>query len=50
MMYSFFGTCKQLGINPREWLYDVLTRIPEYPILQLRNLLPDQWSSVESDK
>ena len=50
MMYSFFGTCKQLGINPREWLYDVLTRIPEYPKLQLRDLLPDQWSPVESGK
>jgi len=44
MMYSLFGTCKQLGINPREWLYDILTRIAEYPKLQLRKLLPDQWS------
>lgn len=43
MMYSFFGTCKQLDINPREWLCDVLKRIAEYPKLQLRELLPDQW-------
>ncbi|WP_281350231.1 IS66 family transposase [Maribellus comscasis] len=30
IMYSFFGCCKANDVNPREWLTDVLTRIPEY--------------------
>ena len=43
MMYAFFGTCKALDINPWEWLKDVLQRIPQYPVNQLRNLLPNNW-------
>ena len=46
MMYSFFGTCKQLGINPRVWLADVLTRFSDHPQNKLRSLLPDQWISI----
>jgi len=30
IMYSLFGCCKASDVNPREWLTDVLTRIPEY--------------------
>lgn len=45
MMYSFLGSCKQLGVNPREWLADVLTRIQDHPRNQLRNLMPDRWKS-----
>ncbi len=30
IMYSLFGCCKANDVNPREWLTDVLTRIPAY--------------------
>ena len=30
IMYSLFGCCKAADVNPREWLTDVLTRIPQY--------------------
>lgn len=30
MIYSFMGTCKQLGINPQDWLENVLERIPYF--------------------
>ena len=30
IMYSLFGCCKARDVNPREWLTDVLTQIPEY--------------------
>ena len=47
MMYSFFGSCQHLGVNPREWLTDVLTRLPNHPINRLRELLPDQWAAAQ---
>ena len=28
MMYSFFGTCKKLNINPNKWLPQVLEKLP----------------------
>jgi transposase len=40
MFYSFFGTCKQHGVNPWEWLKRVLELIPDYSINQLDDLLP----------
>lgn len=30
IMYSLLGSCKACDVNPREWLTDVLSRIPEY--------------------
>jgi transposase len=30
IMYSLFGCCKACDVNPREWLTDVLSRIPDY--------------------
>jgi len=46
IMYSLFGCCKAVDVNPREWLTDVLTRIPEYNAnydLDLADLLPHKW-------
>ena len=40
MMYSFFGTCKMHGINPRKWLEDTLKRIPGQSMQKLEKLLP----------
>jgi len=47
-MYSLFGFCKAAGVNPRKWLTDVLTRIPEYNNdynLDLADLLPHNWKA-----
>ena len=46
IMYSLFGCCKASDVNPREWITDVLTRIPEYNNnydLDLADLLPHNW-------
>jgi transposase len=46
IMYSLFGCCKASDVNPREWLTDVLTRIPQYNSnydLDLADLLPHRW-------
>ena len=49
IMYSLFGCCAALDINPREWMTDVLTRIPYYNndySLDLADLLPHNWKAA----
>jgi transposase len=48
MMYSFMGSCKMQGINPREWLEDTLKRMPEQPMDRLIELLPGHSKVVEA--
>lgn len=43
MMYSFFASCKVNEVNPKQWLEDVLEKIPEYSIQKLDDLLPNKW-------
>ncbi len=40
MLYSLMGTCKMHGINPYDWLKDMLTRIADHPINRIEELLP----------
>lgn len=46
IVYSLVDSCKALGIDPREWMEDVLLRIPgnENSRDVLRELLPDRWA------
>lgn len=48
MLYSLFGTCKLHGINPFEWMKDVLQTIPAYPVNQVAQLLPHKWNTNPS--
>ena len=43
MFYSFIGSCKMNGINPQEWLMDVLIKLPETKSSELHTLLPNYW-------
>ena len=48
IMYSLLGCCKATGVNPREWLSDVLAKIPAYNndySLDLAELLPHNWKA-----
>lgn len=46
MVYSLLGSCKAAGVNPTEWLEDVLSRINSYSKegKNLEELLPHLWS------
>jgi len=48
MLYSLLGTCKMHGINPTDWLTDVLRRIPSHPINRITELLPQNWKPRQS--
>ena len=53
IMYSLFGCCKAVGVNPRDWLSDVLTRIPEYNrdySRDLAELLPHNWMTSNNSQ
>jgi transposase len=43
MMYSFLGSCKMNNVNPKEWLADVLLRLPDTKHSELIHLLPCNW-------
>jgi len=42
-MLSLVQTCRNLGINPQEYLEDVLRRIMSHPAKLIDQLLPDNW-------
>ena len=44
---SLVQTCRNLGINPQEYLEDVLRRIMSHPAKQIDQLLPDKWHAAK---
>ena len=50
VMYSLLGCCATTDVNPREWLTDVLKRIPYYNSnyrLDLADFLPHNWKAAQ---
>jgi transposase len=44
MLYSLVGTCKMHNVNPFNWLREVLTIIPSYPVNKIKDLLPHNYT------
>ena len=45
-LYGLFGTCRLQGVNPFEWLQDVLTRVRDHPQGRMAELAPRQWAAA----
>ncbi len=43
-LYSLVATCEANGINPRDYLADVLLRVQYNPTSRIDELLPGPWS------
>ena len=43
VIYSIVETCRKLGINPQEYLLDILPRLPHITNHQARELTPKKW-------
>ena len=48
-LYSLLATCEANGVNPIEYLADVLVRVNTHPANRLDQLLPHLWSRGSSD-
>lgn len=45
-LYSLVATCESRGINPFEYLLDVLGRVQDHPANAIDELLPGAWASA----
>lgn len=48
VLLSLVQTCRGLGINPQEYLEDVMQRLNDHPANRLDELLPDQWAALKA--
>jgi len=46
-MMSLMETCKRLGINPFEYMKDLLTRFPSAKTSEIDDFLPDRWLAAK---
>ena len=45
-LYGLLGTCRLQGVNPFEWLHDVLSRVRDQPLDRMAELGPRQWAAA----
>jgi transposase len=50
VIYSLIVSCRRRGINPQEYLTDVLRRLPAMNITQIGELLPSRWKPAAPTK
>ena len=48
IVFSLIQTCRGLGINPREYLEDVMRRLMSHNSAKVSELLPDQWKTAKA--
>lgn len=46
VIYTVIQNCRRFGINPQEYLTDVLERLPSMTSSQIHELLPRQWQQA----
>jgi len=47
---SVIETCRRLGINVRDYLMDVLPRIPSWPARRIAELTPQAWAAAQASR
>ena len=47
IIYTIIENCQMAGINPVEYLIDVLPRIADHPKNRISELLPRQWAEAK---
>ncbi len=50
ILYTIVENCRRLGINPKEYLIDVLTRLPQMLAKDAITLTPANWLNARSGK
>lgn len=44
ILLSLIQSCRAIGVNPRDYLEDIMRRLQSHPANKLYELLPDQWA------
>ena len=47
VIYSVLGSCRRLGIDPHEYLRDVLRRLPDMKITEIEQVIPAAWAKAK---
>ena len=47
VIYSVLGSCRRLGIDPHEYLRDVLRRLPDMKITEIEQVTPAAWAKAK---
>lgn len=50
VLYTIMANCRRLGIDPREYLVDVLTRLPAMQASEAAGLTPAAWQAARQGK
>jgi len=50
ILYTLLESCKRRGINPQQYLRDVLARLPTMKITQVAELTPANWLAARQAK
>ena len=43
VMFTLLYSCRMQGLDPQEYLTDVLTRLPSHPVTSVHELTPRNW-------
>jgi len=46
VIYSVLGSCRRLGIDPHEYLRDVLRRLPDMKMAEIQQITPAAWAKA----
>jgi transposase len=49
VIYTIIQSCRRRGINPHEYLTDVLQRLPAMKITEVKELTPSRWKPRQAD-
>ena len=50
ILYTIVENCRRLGINPKEYLTDVLTRLSAMNASEAASIIPANWLKARSGK
>jgi hypothetical protein len=48
ILYSFIASAQRHGLDPQAYLRGVLARLPQTPMSQIGQFLPDRWKAAGS--
>jgi transposase len=48
ILASLTSTCRRHGVDPQLYLTQLLTNLPDTPMSQLNQWLPDQWKAANA--